>query len=208
MDINTQKEPVSILIVEDSKTQAEILRDLLYTAGYTVQVAFNGRQTLEKIIKNHPAMVLTNVMMSEMNGYELCKILKAGPVTRNIPVILVNQLFDPLDVLSGLECGADNFIVKPYESAYLLDRIKEILANKLYEPDECEGESVLQFVDNALRHGEHVTTIQISTSEKEDVLELSISDDGAGVTDEDKEKIFGRRYGKNTSFGLFLVREI
>ena len=62
--------------------------------------------------------------------------------------------------------------------------------------------------DNALRHGEHVTTIHIRADEKEGILELYIADDGAGVADGDKEQIFGRGYGKNTGLGLFLVREI
>ena len=96
-----QNETVSILIAEDSKTQAEILRHLLDKAGYKVRVAYNGRQALEEIQKELPTLVLTDVMMPEMNGYELCKTLKADPETRNIPVILVTQLFDPRDVLSG-----------------------------------------------------------------------------------------------------------
>ena len=62
--------------------------------------------------------------------------------------------------------------------------------------------------DNAIRHGEHVTQIIISAVEKDDLLELFIADNGAGVAEEDKEKIFGRGYGKNTGLGLFLVREI
>ena len=80
---------VSILIAEDSKTQVEILRHLLESDGYSVKVAYNGREALDQIKKEQPDLVLTDVMMPEMNGYELCKNLKSDPDTSSIPVILV-----------------------------------------------------------------------------------------------------------------------
>ncbi len=398
---DNQNDNVSILIAEDSKTQAEILRHLLDKAGYQVRVAYNGKEALEAVKKEAPTLILTDVVMPEMNGYELCSLLKADMATRNIPVILVTQLFDPRDVLSGLECGADNFIIKPYEPKYLLDRIEVILANRsLYSDESVESgvsvffsgqthvvrsnrqkilnillstyeiaitknnelneakdrlasvndqlsdannellrinddlkneiserkrvelslsqanrklgllssitrhdmkntmmallsynelarmdskdpvfleylereafllsrlsaqieftrlyeelgvkgavwihlESLIQklsqsfpqitievdpevghyeiFVDpliekvfynlfdNAIRHGEHVTHVHINASEQDNILNVSIADNGAGVADEDKEQIFARGYGKNTGLGLFLVREI
>ncbi len=161
-----QNETVSILIAEDSKTQAEILRHLLDKAGYKVRVAYNGRQALEEIQKELPTLVLTDVMMPEMNGYELCKTLKADPETRNIPVILVTQLFDPRDVLSGLECGADNFIIKPYEAAYLLDRIKVILANRTIHQDESVEPGVSVFFSGSTH---------VITSNRQKILNILLS---------------------------------
>jgi DNA-binding response OmpR family regulator len=142
---DNQNDNVSILIAEDSKTQAEILRHLLDKAGYQVRVAYNGKEALEAVKKEAPTLILTDVVMPEMNGYELCSLLKADMATRNIPVILVTQLFDPRDVLSGLECGADNFIIKPYEPKYLLDRIEVILANRSLYSDESVESGVSVF---------------------------------------------------------------
>ncbi|MCX6693989.1 MAG: response regulator, partial [Methanomicrobiales archaeon] len=120
---------VCILIVEDSPTQAAILRHLLEGAGYNVSVAENGCVALAMIEQAQPSIVLTDIVMPEMDGYELCRQIKATGATKDLPVILVTQLFDPGDVIRGLECGADNFIIKPYDPTYLLSRIEMILIN-------------------------------------------------------------------------------
>lgn len=128
--------PVTILIVEDSKTQATLLHSLLESAGYEVIVKFNGREALESLNQKAPTLVLTDIVMPEMNGYELCRYIKQNEKTNNIPVILVTQLYDPQDVVEGLECGADNFIIKPYDDQYLLSRIEVILANRFLQRNE------------------------------------------------------------------------
>jgi DNA-binding response OmpR family regulator len=126
----------TILIVEDSKTQATILQHLLESAGYRVIVSFNGQEALKIMKDDLPTLILTDIVMPEMNGYEFCRAIKNNPVTSSIPVILVTQLYDPQDVIEGLECGADNFIIKPYENQYLLSRIGIILANRYLQMNE------------------------------------------------------------------------
>ncbi|HWQ67955.1 MAG TPA: hybrid sensor histidine kinase/response regulator [Methanospirillum sp.] len=127
---------ISILIVEDSKTQATMLQHLLESAGYMVRVAYNGEDALVAVEHEQPTLVLTDIVMPGMNGYELCRAIKKNPETAGTPVILVTQLFDPHDVVEGLECGADNFIIKPYEGQYLLSRIEVILANRYLQQNE------------------------------------------------------------------------
>ncbi|HEX2245409.1 MAG TPA: ATP-binding protein [Gammaproteobacteria bacterium] len=77
-----------------------------------------------------PLMVISDIVMPEMDGYELCRSIKADEQLADIPVILLTSLSDPKDVFKGLECGADNFIVKPYDEPFLLSRIRFILANR------------------------------------------------------------------------------
>ena len=125
-----------ILVVEDSRTQATMLQHLLETAGYQVVVCYSGPEALEALAINIPTLILTDIIMPEMSGYEFCRKIKANPDTTNIPVILVTQLFDPQDVIEGLECGADNFIIKPYDNQYLLSRIEIILANRYLQMNE------------------------------------------------------------------------
>jgi two-component system, cell cycle sensor histidine kinase and response regulator CckA len=120
---------VNILMVEDSPTQAVQLKHHLEEHGYDVTVARNGREALVRASERIPAMVITDVVMPEMDGYALCKSIKSLPHLRDVPVILLTSLSGPQDVLQGLECGADNFIRKPYEPKYLLSRIEYILAN-------------------------------------------------------------------------------
>jgi len=121
---------VAILIVEDSPTQAEQLRHLLEERRYKVRVATNGAQALSLLVEHKPTLIVSDVMMPEMDGYALCREIKTNESLRDIPVILVTQLSSPQDVIKGLECGADNFIIKPYNEKYLLSRIQYILTNQ------------------------------------------------------------------------------
>nr|WP_229259832.1 response regulator [Duganella aquatilis] len=118
------------MIVEDSPTQAERLRRLIQSMRYGARVAPNGRLALEAIRERKPHLVLSDIVMPEMDGYTLCRAIKADPELRDIPVILVTSLMDPKDIIRGIECGADNFIRKPYAEDYLLNRIGHMLMNQ------------------------------------------------------------------------------
>ncbi len=134
MDINPENlnrnKGIEILIVEDSPTQAEQLKHILEEAGYLVSVANNSKEALSSISEHKPTLVISDVMMPEMDGYQLCERIKTTENFKNIPVILVTALSDPEDVINGLECGADNFLVKPYDEKYLLYNVRHILINK------------------------------------------------------------------------------
>ncbi|HEX4083420.1 MAG TPA: response regulator [Chthoniobacteraceae bacterium] len=123
-------EHVEILIVEDSPTQAEMLRLILEDHGYRFSIVRNGREALEAIGLRKPTLVISDIVMPEMDGYELCRHLKESTSTRDIPVILLTSLSDPTDVVRGLESGADSFIFKPYDEQYLLARVAYTLANQ------------------------------------------------------------------------------
>ena len=129
-DSTVLPDEVEVLIVEDSLTQAEKLRYLIERKGYHARVAGNGNLALMSILERKPNLVLSDVVMPEMDGYTLCRLIKADPAWRDIPVILVTSLTDPKDILRGLECGADNFIRKPYIEEYLLARIEHVLVNQ------------------------------------------------------------------------------
>ena len=120
---------VTILIVEDSKTQALKLRHLLLRRDYQVHCASNGKEAMALLTNMRPTLVITDINMPEMDGYELCRRIKDDPALRLVPVILLTSLSDPNDILKGLECGADNFVVKPYDEEFLLSRIQYVLAN-------------------------------------------------------------------------------
>lgn|GEM_PF-560035 len=118
---------LQILIVEDNRTQAEYLRHLLEKKGYLVASANNGFEALEKIKEKKPDIILTDVMMPDMDGYTFCKRVKQHKNTSDVPVILVTHLYSPVDVIKGLEAGADNFIIKPYDPENIFSRISSIM---------------------------------------------------------------------------------
>ncbi|CDG81686.1 hybrid sensor histidine kinase/response regulator [Janthinobacterium agaricidamnosum] len=132
MDSSNQIKPdeIEILIVEDSPTQAERLRRLIQSLHYNARVAANGQLALAAIRERKPHLVLSDIVMPEMNGYDLCRAIKSDATLRDIPVILVTSLNDPKDIIRGIECGADNFIRKPYAEDYLLNRISHMLMNQ------------------------------------------------------------------------------
>ncbi|MET0266324.1 MAG: response regulator [Duganella sp.] len=161
-----QPDEIEILIVEDSPTQAERLRRLIQSMRYRARVAGNGRIALEAIRESKPHLVLSDIVMPEMDGYTLCRAIKSDDSLRDIPVILVTSLMDPKDIIRGIECGADNFIRKPYAEDYLLNRIGHMLMNqKLRRNQNME-------IGIALYLGEQKHFIN---AERQQILDLLIS---------------------------------
>jgi hypothetical protein len=144
MNTNAQPSngPVKILIAEDSDTQAQQLRHILEQQKYEVGIANNGRLALEMAPQFQPALIISDVVMPEMDGYELCRRLKEDSALHGTPVILVTTLSDPQDVIRGLECGADNFVLKPFDVHYLLGRVRYVLANREFHQRREPGMGV------------------------------------------------------------------
>ena len=139
MNIGAMEAGLRILIAEDSATQAQRLQYILERQGYRVTAAPNGRLALEAARRDKPALIISDVVMPEMNGYELCREIKADERLGDVPVVLVTTLSDPHDVIRGLECRADNFILKPYEAEQLLHRIQFVLVNSRMRRSDQSG---------------------------------------------------------------------
>jgi len=120
---------VDILIVEDSSTQSMQLRHLLEKNGYRVFSARHGLEALTRLEEHRPLIIISDVAMPEMDGYELCGRIRQDVRFKAIPFILLTALSDPRDVVRGLQCGANNFIVKPYDDQFLLSHIHYLIAN-------------------------------------------------------------------------------
>lgn len=120
--------PLDILLVEDSETQAAILSDLLGKNGFRVTTAYHGRQAVEILRTFHPDMVLSDILMPEMDGFELCRHIKSTPGLQDIPVMMLTSLSDPMDVIMALSVGADYFLSKPFDENRLVDQIRSFLS--------------------------------------------------------------------------------
>ena len=134
--------PAHILIAEDSGVQAYMLRRILEEEGYETSIANNGRLALDLAAQIRPSLVVSDVNMPEMSGYELCRQIKANPDLFHIPVILVTNLSDPDDVLLGLKSGADSFVIKPYDRTHMLARVQHALSNQHLRVTAEEGPGV------------------------------------------------------------------
>ncbi len=134
----TDSSPHVVLIAEDSPTQREMLRYMLENNAFSVKAATNGRHALTLLKQIRPVAVITDIDMPEMDGYTLCRNIKGDAELQGIPVILLTSLSDPENVIMGLACGADYFIMKPYSEEFLLSRIQHILANRTLEASRQE----------------------------------------------------------------------
>jgi PAS domain S-box-containing protein len=125
---------IEVLVVEDSQTQAEKIRYLLEKQNYDVKVAGDGKQAYEILnnaVNYKPSLVITDIIMPEMDGYELCKIIKSVGRTKDIPVLLLTSLSDSKEVIEGLACGADGFITKPYDNEFLISCVNNAISNNI-----------------------------------------------------------------------------
>ena len=116
-----------ILLVEDSQAQRELICDLLRNSGIKVTIATDGVEALEHIQKAHPDLVVLDIVMPRMNGYELCRRLKSDPKTQNVPVIMCSSKGEVFDRYWGMKIGADAYIVKPFEIIEFIGTIKQML---------------------------------------------------------------------------------
>jgi len=134
---------VEILMAEDSLTQALKLQFLLEENGFRATVARDGRAAWEvlqqRAASDLPAMIITDVEMPQMSGYELCHHIKSDASLSALPVMLLTSLSDATDVVRGLECRADHFVVKPYDEEFLLSRIAYALSNRARVPSPTQS---------------------------------------------------------------------
>ena len=129
---------VTVLIAEDSRIQAQILSKKLVDAGFPVRLAENGAVALESIRKERPTVVISDIEMPEMTGYELCSAVKEDPELRTIPFILLSTLSEPQDIIRGLHCGADNYVTKPYDPDFLIARLESLLTTPLGDNEDVQ----------------------------------------------------------------------
>lgn len=118
-----------ILIVEDSEIQAIMLKRILVQNGYTVTWAKNGADGLAAALEQRPALVISDIMMPVMNGYQMSREIKQQETLKGLPLLLLTQLSEPEEVIRGLESGADNYITKPFNTDFLLSKVDALIKN-------------------------------------------------------------------------------
>ncbi|HWQ65755.1 MAG TPA: response regulator [Methanospirillum sp.] len=310
-----------ILVVEDDAVQQKIIGALLQKMGYLVSFAANGIKALEYLDSHSCDLILLDLVLPEMDGYQVIEAMKSSPALRNIPIIIISSIEDIESINQCISMGAADYLIKPVNPKFLSARITGSLANKRLHDQEIihyqemekinkklelmnnitrhdlanqiqvisctlnmllsgekEGDflamavkatndvrEILTFarqyqdigkkqpqwhhitsvieknctdptfegleintdipslqvyadnllekvfynlLENSVRHGETVTTVFISGEEVPEGYLLVYADNGVGVEEKNKERIFHHGYGKNTGLGLFLIREI
>lgn len=124
---NSSGAQADILIVEDSAVEAEMLRRILVKTGYRVTLARNGRAGLQALREHPCALVMSDIQMPLMNGYQLCREIKHDDALWNIPVILLTALSEPEDIIEAIKAGADSYLTKPFVVDIMLEQIRSLL---------------------------------------------------------------------------------
>lgn len=156
-----------VVIAEDSRIQGTVLRQRLLAAGYDAHVGLNGQLALELVRQHRPDVIVSDIEMPIMSGYEFCRAIKSDPALRRIPVMLLSTLSDAEDIIRGLDVGADNYMTKPYDINYLIGRIEALRATPLVEEEALEANSEI-----AVKLGSNVYKIK---SGRQQALNLLIS---------------------------------
>lgn len=126
-----------ILIADDNAVNAELLEAHLDGSGFDTKIAANGEETLRVAKDWHPDVILLDVMMPKLSGFEVCKRLRSDPATRNTGVLMVTALDQPTDVEKAVDAGSDDFLTKPINKTELLLRVKALLG-ALPEPTTAD----------------------------------------------------------------------
>jgi len=128
--LHPEKNSSWILIVDDSPTQAKLLELILSGEGHHISVAQNGREAIELIAVNRPDLVVSDILMPEMDGFELCRRIRKTEEIKSLPIILLTNLSDPAEVLRSLEAGANYFLSKPCDNKALISLVRQALLSK------------------------------------------------------------------------------
>jgi class 3 adenylate cyclase len=127
--------PAKVLVVDDTPHNVKLLADLLEVKGYGVTTAVNGEEALAKVAADPPDLVLLDVMMPGLSGYDVCRRLRADPATALLPVVLVTSLDPQAERVKGIEAGADDFLPKPINQAELFARVRSLLRIKTLQDE-------------------------------------------------------------------------
>ena len=147
-----------ILVVEDEENIQELIQYNLAKEGYHVSCALNGEKGLEAARTENPDLVLLDLMLPGLDGLDVCKELKRDAATQGIAVIMVTAKGDETDIVTGLELGADDYVVKPFSPKILLSRVKAVLRRK--QSPAPKDKDVIQIDDLVIHSGRHEALLE------------------------------------------------
>jgi two-component system, OmpR family, alkaline phosphatase synthesis response regulator PhoP len=131
--VTGEQTPARILITEDNPQGAELLEAFLAETAHETRIAANGEEALQAIAEWKPDVVLLDVMMPKLSGFEVCRAIRANPATRDIGVLMVTALDQPADIDRAVDVGTDDLLTKPIHKAELLLRVRALLKSRAAE---------------------------------------------------------------------------
>ena len=167
-----------VLVVDDVPPNVKLLEAKLTSEYFDVLTAFSGPEALDVISREHPDIILLDVMMPGMDGFEVCRRIKGDPSTAHIPVVMVTALDQPSDRVAGLEAGADDFLTKPVQDLALFARVRSLVR--------------LKVMMDELRNREATGANLGWENEEEAIVDVSVPTDGAILIVDEQERVMER----------------
>jgi two-component system, OmpR family, alkaline phosphatase synthesis response regulator PhoP len=146
-----------VLVIEDEEDILELIRYNLAQEGYQITLADTGEKGFKAAKAKLPDLVILDLMLPGMDGLEVCKLLKADPKTKHLPVIMLTAKSEESDVVTGLELGADDYITKPFSPKVLIARVRASLRRQVHESKP--GDAVLRLRDLIIDPGRHAVSV-------------------------------------------------
>ena len=137
-----------ILIADDNHQNCELLDAYLAAEGYQIEMVYDGQQALDSVARFQPDLILLDIMMPKVSGYEICERLKANPRTRDIAIIMITALAEMGDIEKAVNAGANDFLTKPVNKLELTTRVKTLLQNRHLK---SENERLLAYIEGVER---------------------------------------------------------
>jgi two-component system, OmpR family, alkaline phosphatase synthesis response regulator PhoP len=131
----SESRPSRVLIADDNPQGAELLEAYLSDTQYELRIASDGEQTLKEVAAWKPDLILLDIMMPRISGFEVCKQLRADPATRDIAILMITALDQPADIDRAVEVGTDEFVSKPINKHDLLLRVRSLLRSRHWKRD-------------------------------------------------------------------------
>jgi putative two-component system response regulator len=180
-DKKSQNRNSRILVVDDVEPNRELLEAHLLSEGYQVESACNGHEALEMVQARAPDLILLDIQMPGINGYQVCEKIKTGENTRLIPIVMITALKETEDKIKAIEVGADDFISKPFNKLEVLARIRSLLKVKYLNDQLDTAENVIFALARAIEAKDkytegHIERVSLYAMELAGTLELSGTD--------------------------------
>ena len=137
-----------VLAVDDNKITTKLLRRYLQSNGYDATEAYDGLECLEKVEERHPDVIVLDVMMPRLDGYETVKRLKDNPATKHIPVVIVTALNDVANQIKSIEAGADDFLSKPIDEKLLIAKVRLLSSFNIQQRKSQVLSEILEQIQN------------------------------------------------------------
>jgi len=165
-----------VLVIEDEKDIAELVEYHLKQSGFPVTVAFDGASALERVKKNRPTLIILDLMLPDMDGKDICRMLKSDPHTRTIPILMLTAKAEEIDRIVGFELGADDYVTKPFSPRELVLRVKAILKKREVDQEEAKVIQLGDLLIDLDRHQVSVSgkPVQLTSIEFKLLVQLSL----------------------------------